>query len=145
VEKIHLSTNLHESTRIGEGAMKEILFKDEVYKVIGAAMEVYNELGFGFLEAVYQEALAIEMINQNIPFEIQKPLIITYKNTKLKKEYNADFFVFKKIIVEIKTEKNLVPSDEAQLLNYLKAINKRVGLLINFGNHDKLEWKRMIL
>ena len=125
--------------------MKEILFKDEVYKVIGAAMEVYNELGFGFLEAVYQEALAIEMRNQNIPFEIQKPLIITYKNIKLKKEYNADFFVFRKIIVEIKSEKNLVSSDEAQLLNYLKAINVRVGLLINFGNHDKLEWKRMIL
>jgi GxxExxY protein len=145
VDKIFSSTNSHESTRIGEGAMKEILFKDEVYKVIGAAMEVYNELGFGFLEAVYQEALEIEMINQNIPFEIQKPLIITYKNTKLKKEYNADFFVFKKIIVEIKAENILVSSDEAQLLNYLKAINMRVGLLINFGNHDKLEWKRMIL
>jgi GxxExxY protein len=98
---------------MGDVAMKEILFKDEVYKVIGAAMEVYNELGFGFLEAVYQEALEIEMINQNIPFEIQKPLIITYKNTKLRKEYNADFFVFKKIIVEIKAEKNLASTDEA--------------------------------
>ena len=125
--------------------MKKLLFKDEVYAIIGGAMEVYNELGNGFLEAVYQEAYGIELSNKGIPFEGQKLLSIYYKNHRLRKEYKADFVVYEKIIVEIKAEKNLTKNDEAQLLNYLNAVKYPLGVLINFGAENNLEWKRMIL
>lgn len=122
----------------------ELIFKEEVYKIIGAAMEVYNALGAGFLEAVYQEALTIEFESQLIPFKTQVELPIYYKNKPLKKLYVADFIVWDKIIVEIKAQENLTKVDEAQLLNYLKASKIKLGLLINFGNKKKLEWKRII-
>ncbi|HOJ99789.1 MAG TPA: GxxExxY protein [Termitinemataceae bacterium] len=122
----------------------ELIYKDEIYAIVGAAMEVANELGSGFLEAVYQEALAIEFEEQRIPFISQPSLEIVYKGRKLVKEYFPDFICFGKIIVEIKAIKQLTSIEEAQLLNYLKAADKPVGLLLNFGT-PKLEWKRMVM
>jgi len=123
--------------------MVEFLYKKETFDIIGVAMEVHNELGPGFLEAVYQEAFEIELINQNIPYEREKVLIIFYKKEKLKREFTADFFCFGKIIVELKALSSLDSNHEAQLLNYITATNTKVGLLINFGAKS-LEYKRMI-
>ncbi len=124
--------------------MTELLYKDEVYALIGAAMEVYNVLGAGFLEPVYQEALGIEFKERHIPFEAQKELCISYKEHWLEKTYLADYVAFGKIIVEIKALDRLTLREEAQLLNYLKATGIEVGVLINFGSASKLEWKRMV-
>ncbi len=124
--------------------MTELLCKDEVYAIVGAAMEVYNMLGPGFLEAVYQEALEIEFTERDIPFEAQQELRIAFKGRYLKKTYTADFLVFGKVIVELKALDHLASHDEAQLLNYLKATEMQVGALINFGSAGKLEWKRRV-
>lgn len=121
--------------------MPELLFKDEVFRIIGAAIEVSKELSSGYLEAVYQEALEIEFIDNKIPFESQKRLEIHYKNRILEKEYIADFVCYGKIIVEIKAIKSITSIEEAQLLNYLKITGLPLGLIINFGG-NKMEWKR---
>jgi GxxExxY protein len=122
--------------------MTDLLFKDEAYAVVGAAMEVYNQLGPGFLEAVYQEALEIELAERGIPFVSQKELRILYKGQPLKRTYISDLTCYEKIIVELKAIDRLTGKDMAQLLNYLKATGLRLGLLINFGNSEKLEWER---
>jgi len=124
--------------------MVELLYKAEVFEIIGAAIEVHKELGHGFLEAVYQEAIEIEMRRRQIPFEPQKNLCIRYKELILQKQYVADFICYGKIIMELKALEGLSGKEEAQVLNYLKATGLRVGLLINFGSHGKLEWKRYI-
>ena len=121
-----------------------LIFEEETYAIIGAAMEVHKELGNGFLEAVYQEALAIEFVNRKIHVERESPLKIHYKNTQLSKVYIADFICYGKIIVELKAVLHLSVEHEAQLLNYLKATKLRLGLLINFGAKS-LEHKRMVL
>ena len=139
------STNLREFTLIFGGIMAELLYKDEVYAVIGSAMEVYNQLGPGFGEAIYQEALEIELGSRKIPNRPQHDVFIKYKGTKLKQFFKPDFLCFDKIIVEIKALDRLTSREEAQLLNYLKATNLPVGLLINFGSHNDFEWKRMVL
>ena len=123
--------------------MTNLLFKAEVYKLNGLAMRVYNELGFGFLEAVYQEAFEIELKKNSIPYEREKSLDIYYDNIKLSKSYRADFFCYDNIIVELKATSGLIGKDENQLLNYLKITGTKVGLLYNFGT-TKLEYKRMI-
>ena len=124
--------------------MTELILKDEVYLVVGCAIEVHKELGFGFLEAVYQEAMEFELTQRRIPFDAQLPLAISYKGQRLKKEYLADLIRYGQIIVELKALECLSGREEAQLLNYLKATGYRVGLLINFGNSPKLEWKRFV-
>jgi len=124
--------------------MAELLLKKEVYDVVGAAMEVYNVLGHGFLEAVYQEALELELADRGIPFESQKALRIQYKGRFLEQIYVSDFLVFEQVIAEIKALDALTPREEAQLLNYLKATGLQVGVLINFGSSKGLEWKRMV-
>ena len=124
--------------------MVELLYKDEVYAIIGAAMEVHNVLGCGYLEPIYQEALEIELTVRGIPYVPQKVLQVGYKGNLLKKTYVADFIAYGKIIVEIKALTQLSPLEEAQILNYLKATGNEVGLLINFGA-EKLGWKRMVL
>ena len=125
--------------------MAELILGDEVYAIAGAAMEVYYQLGAGFLESVYQEALEIELARRRIPFEAQKPLDMFYKDVKLKKEYIPDFVCYKQIIVEIKTLERLSNIEVAQIINYLKITKMRVGLLINFGARPKLEWKRYVI
>ena len=122
----------------------ELLCKEEVYAIVGAAMEVYNTLGPGFLEAVYQEALEIEMAERGIPFESQKELRIQYKGRYLKKTYVADFLVYGKVLFEIKALDTLTGKDEAQLLNQLAVTGKEVGVLANFGSYPDLQWKRMV-
>jgi GxxExxY protein len=123
---------------------REIILKDEVYAIVGAAMEVSNELGTGFLEAVYQEALELELSMRGVPYKAQVPIQIAYKGHVLSKEYIPDFICFEQVIVEIKALKQLTSIEEAQLLNYLKATGKPIGILLNFGC-PKLEWKRMVL
>ena len=122
----------------------ELLFKDEVYAIIGAAIEVQRTLGSGVLEAVYQEAFELELGERNIPFEPKKRIRILYKGRKLKKEYEADLLAYDSVLIEIKATSELTSRDEAQLLNYLNATGHRVGLLINFGSTGKLEWKRFV-
>lgn len=123
----------------------KLLFKDEVYAIVGAAMDVHSTLGAGFLEPVYQEAMEIEQGLRTIPFESQKRLKIKYKDRFLEKDYVADFVCYGKIIVEIKALDRLLGKEEAQLINYLKATGLRVGVLLNFGNPSGLEWKRFVL
>ena len=124
--------------------MTELLLKDEVFAVIGAAIEVHRELGPGFLEAVYQEAMEIELADRGIPFLAQEPLTIRFKTRVLKKRYEPDLLCYNLLVAELKALNQLTGSDEAQLLNYLKATSLRVGVLINFGSVGKLEWKRFI-
>ena len=119
----------------------ELIFKDEVFRIIGAAMEVSNHLGCGFLEAVYQEALGIEFADRRIAYEAQKRIEISYKDKVLRKEYVADFLCMERIIVEIKAVKAITGMEEAQLLNYLKATGLPLGLIVNFGS-KKLDWRR---
>ena len=128
-----------------DSSQKDLLLKDEVYAIIGAAFEVYNTLGSGFLEAVYQEALAIEFRFRQIPFQEQAPVAIDYKGEPLKTKYYADFLCYSEILVEIKAQDCLTSTNEAQLLNYMHGTKLPVGLLINFGNASKLEWKRFVL
>ncbi|MBE0410776.1 MAG: GxxExxY protein [Anaerolineales bacterium] len=125
--------------------MTELLYKEEVYQIIGAAMEVYNQLGNGFLEGVYQDAMGIELGIRKIPFTEQTPLEITYKGQPLRHHYLPDMVLFNVIILELKVITSLGANEEAQLLNYLKASGLRLGLLINFGSKNKLEWKRLVL
>ena len=124
--------------------MTEIILKDEVYTIIAAAIEVHRELGPGFAEPVYQEAHEIELHRRDVPFETQRPILIHYKGQRLKEEYIADLICYGQIIVELKALDKLTGREEAQLLNYLKATGFHVGLLINFGSHGKLEWKRFV-
>jgi len=121
--------------------MTELIFKEESYKIIGSCFEVYNELGPGYLEAVYQEALSIEFTKQNIPFVAQGEMNVFYKGIELKKKYYPDFRCYENIVLEIKAEENLSRVDESQLLNYLKGTEMPLGLLVNFGS-DKLQYKR---
>ena len=125
--------------------MDELIYREEVFHIIGAAIEVHKMLGSGFLEAVYQEALEYELSLRNLPFVSQQPLKIQYKIHVLNKEYIADFVCFSSIIVELKALQRLSGHEESQVINYLKATGMRVGLLINFGSSGKLEWKRLVL
>jgi GxxExxY protein len=123
---------------------QELIYKEEVYAIIGAAIEVHKELGPGFLEAVYHEALGIELAYRGVPFTSKSLLRIKFKSGYLKKYYEADFICYDRLLVEVKAQKMLTSNDEAQLINYLKATELKIGLLINFGSFPKLEWKRFI-
>jgi GxxExxY protein len=126
--------------------MKEdLLYYEEVFNIIGVAIEVHKELGSGFLESVYEEAMVIESNKRQIPQETQVKIPIFYKGQKLNKEFIADYIGYNKIIVEFKCIPKLTNIEEAQIINYLKATGIKLGLLINFGSHGKLEWKRYIL
>ena len=124
--------------------MADLIFKDEVYGIIGAAMEVYNTLGPGFSEAVFQEALGLEFEYRKIPAVAQPEIVINYKGRILQKTYVADFVAYQQIVIEIKALDQLTSREDAQLLNYLKATRLPLGVLINFGAIDDLEWKRMV-
>lgn len=124
--------------------MNSIIHADESYKIMGACFEVYREKGSGFLEPVFQECLEFELQMQGIPFEAQRVMPLSYKGRQLLQTYRADFFCFGTVIVEIKAVSKLVDEHRAQLLNYLAASNLRLGLLVNFGHHPKLEWERIV-
>jgi GxxExxY protein len=125
--------------------MGKLLYQDETYAVRGAAIEVHKQLGFGFLEAVYQEALEIELAQRGIPFESQKALSVTYKGQRLKKHYIADIVCIDKFLVELKCVPKFTDVEKAQLLNYLAVTGMRVGLIINFRSRGKLEIERLAM
>ena len=126
-------------------SMSELVFKKETFSIMGAAMEVHRTLGPGFLEAVYQQSLEIELSMQKIPFVAQPEVNIEYKNRTIKKVYIPDFICFDNILLEIKAMKALTLIEKAQMINYLKATGFKLGLLINFGAFGKLEWQRVVL
>ena len=119
-------------------------YEEQTSKILNACIEVHNELGNGFLEPVYQEALEEEFKLQGIPYEREKLLPVMYKGKQLNKEYYADFVCYENIIVELKAVTNLVKAHKAQLLNYMKATKAEIGLLINFGE-TSLKWERITM
>ena len=118
-----------------------MLYPDESYRIMGACFEVHNRKGCGFLEPVCQECLEIEMKCQGISFAAQPELELTYRDRMLKQKFKPDFICFDRIVVEIKS----VHKHEAQVLNYLNATRFKLGILINFGAHPKLEYQRLAL
>jgi GxxExxY protein len=124
--------------------MSKLIYEQKSYKIIGACIEVHKELGCGFLEGVYQEALEIEFENLGIPFEREKQLLIYYKDRKLKKRYLSDFICYNQILIELKALDHLTSEHESQVINYLKATNLKVGFLFNFGEKS-LKHKRFVL
>jgi GxxExxY protein len=122
-----------------------LLYSDLTYAINGAAFQVYNNLGHGFLEAVYQEALEIEFKRRSIPYEREKELKIAYDGVELRQTYKADFVCYDKIIVELKAVNALDDVHRAQVYNYLHATGFKLGLLYNFGCADELEKERIIV
>ena len=120
-----------------------LLFENETHKIIGACMQVHKKLGCGFLESIYQEALEIEFQKQQISSVRQQKLPVLFDGKPLNKYFMADFVCYNSIIIEIKAAVFLYPDNSKQVINYLKATNFQVGLLINFG-HPSLNWKRFI-
>ncbi len=121
----------------------ELLFKEESYKIVGACIEVYREKGCGFLEPVYHECMVIEQRLQGIPFASKRLLALEYKGAPLQCSYEPDFICYDKIILELKTVKELAEEHRAQVQNYLKATGLPLGLLVNFGHYPKLEIERI--
>jgi len=125
--------------------MKEIIYRDESYRIMGACFEVYKEKGCGFLEAVYQESLELEMADQGIPFAAQCRLALNYKGYPLRQTYTADLICYDKIIVELKAVSAITDEHRAQVQNYLRATGHRLGLLVNFGHYPKVESERIVV
>lgn len=121
------------------------MFKEEGYKFMGAAFEVYNQLGYGMAEEVYQQCLEIELQLRGIPFRSKHELRLIYKEHPIETVYKPDLFVYEGIVVELKTVTELTSDHEAQLFNYMRIARQQVGYLLNFGRKGELEWKRFIL
>jgi GxxExxY protein len=122
----------------------ELMLKDECYQVMGACFEVYKDKGCGFLEAVYQECLELELNERKVPFVAQPELILNYKGQPLRQTYKPDFVCFGLLLVELKAVSALADEHRAQVINYLHATGLRVGLSVNFGHHPKVEWERIV-
>ncbi len=118
------------------------MLEQEGYDFMGAAFEVYNVLGYGMAEEIYQQSLEMELGLRSIPFLSKATVDVAYKGRELSTKYQPDLLVFGEIVVELKAVKVLAPEHEAQLFNYLRISKKRVGYLINFGSANELEWKR---
>ncbi|MGO8689803.1 MAG: GxxExxY protein [Thermoguttaceae bacterium] len=121
------------------------MFREVGFKLMGAAFEVYNQLGYGMAEEVYQQSLEIELALRGIPFQAKSQLTVFYKDKPLETRYKPDLFVFGGIVVELKAVAQLLSEHEAQLFNYMRIARQPVGYLINFGRKGELEWKRFIL
>jgi len=124
--------------------MNNILYKSESFNIIGACMEVHSQLGHGFLENIYQEALELEFKQRGIPYVREEKIEVYYKEHTLKQFYIADFICHGNIIVELKALRTLETSHTAQVINYLKSTDLELGLLINFGERS-LQYKRLAL
>ena len=122
----------------------ELIYQEESYQIIGKCMEVHNELGHGFLEVVYKDALEIVFNRDDIFYEREKMYPIYFQRLLLPHQFYADFVVYDRIILEIKCCKSLTEEHIAQTLNYLKVSKNKLGILINFGR-GKLEYKRLVL
>jgi len=125
--------------------MSEIIYREESYQIMGSCFEVYKEKGCGFLEAVYQECLELELGDQSLAFVAQPKLGLTYKGRTLRQTYAPDFICFGKIVMEIKAVSVLTDEHRAQVHNYLRASGYKLGLLVNFGHFPKVESERIVL
>jgi GxxExxY protein len=123
----------------------QLLFRDEVFRIIGACMAVHTDKGNGFAEPVYQDALEIELELSNIPFDPHRNYQICYRGRLLKHTYTPDVLCFGQIVLELKAARALVDEHRAQVLNYLKVTGLQLGLLVNFGSYPRLEWERIVL
>ena len=121
------------------------MFEDEGYKLMGAAFEVYNQLGYGMAEEIYQQSLEIELELRQVPFLSKRELDVFYKGRKLETFYKPDLFVFDAVVVELKAVSELISEHSAQLFNYLRVTQQPVGYLINFGHQKDLQWKRFVI
>ncbi|MEI9892786.1 MAG: GxxExxY protein [Chthoniobacter sp.] len=124
--------------------MSDVLYKDESYRIIGACFEVYKDKGCGYHEPVYQECLGFEFDLQDLPAIAKPRLELEYKGHRLEQKFEPDFVCFGKIIVELKALSHLIDEHSAQLMNYLKATGFKLGLLVNFGHHPRLEYLRIV-
>jgi len=122
----------------------EIVHKAESYSIVGACFEVYQEMGCGFTEPIYQECLEIELGLQAIQFHAQLELRLVYKQRQLKKSFEPDFVCYDLIVVEIKAVSACADEHRARVHNYLKATGLKLGLLVNFGHFPKLEYERIV-
>ena len=123
--------------------MSNLFYRDESYKIRGALFVVHNELGCGFLERVYQDALEVEFRLRNIPYEREKAIQIVYKGEPLGEPYRADFVCYGKVIVELKSVSEILDVHRAQIINYLKATKMKLGFLVNFGE-ESLNVERIV-
>lgn len=121
-----------------------LLYEDESYQILGACFEVYKQMGCGFVEPVYQECLARELMQRQIPFRPKVDLLLKYKGQLLEQTYEVDFICYEKVILEIKAVTELHDVFRAQVHNYLKATSLRLGRLVNFGHHPQVEYERII-
>jgi GxxExxY protein len=124
---------------------ENLLFADEVFRIQGAVFQVYRSMGAGFLEGVYQECLAIEFEERDIPFSALQPLPLEYRGRRLQQSYKADFVCFERIILELKSVREIAPEHRAQTINYLKATGLRLGLLVNFNATPRVKIERFAL
>ena len=124
--------------------MPEFIHGEETHALLGACFAVYKDKGCGFLEAVFQECLELELSDRNIPFKIQPPLRLEYKGRVLKQSYQPDFVCFDRVILEIKAVSKLADEHRAHVHNYLKATGLRIGLLVNFGHYPLVEHERIV-
>ena len=125
--------------------MSKLIYEEEAYSIRGAVFDVYREMGSGFLEAVYQECLEKEFSLRGIPYVSQKELVLTYKGEALEQTYKPDLICYEKIIVELKAVKEIATEHKAQLFNYLKATELKLGFLVNFGSHPKATIERIVI
>jgi GxxExxY protein len=121
------------------------MLKEEGFQFMGAAFEVYNQIGYGMAEEIYQQSLEIELTLRSIPFVSKHELQMFYKGRKLATRYKPDLYVFNGIVVEVKAVTELAAEHEAQLFNYMRIARCPVGYLVNFGHKRELQWKRFIL
>jgi len=119
------------------------MYADEVYAIQGAVFDVYKTLGAGFLEGVYQEALELELASRCIPYKSQPEITISYKGARLHQTYRADIICYDRIILELKAVKELLPEHSAQLFNYLRATDMKLGLLVNFSHYPGADIRRI--
>jgi GxxExxY protein len=124
--------------------MSDLLYREEVFKLVGFCMEIHRELGKGHNEVIYKDALVVELTRAGIPFLREKAFKITYKGALLAHDYFADFVIWDKVLLEVKAVEKLIEPHSKQVLNYLAASKLRLGLLVNFGS-DSLDWKRVVL
>ncbi|MCD8534440.1 MAG: GxxExxY protein [Verrucomicrobia bacterium] len=124
--------------------MCALVCENETFELRGAIFDVYREMGPGFIEPVYQECLEKELHFRGIPFQSHPDLSLVYKNERLSQSYRPDFVCYGKVILEIKAVKNLLPEHRAQLINYLKAAQVEIGLLVNFASYPKAEIERLV-
>jgi len=134
----------HAKERGRKRLVEDLIFKEEVYAIMGACFMVYKDKGCGFLEPVYQECMEIELKHCKISARPKPPLLLTYRGIALKQTYEPDFICYDKIILELKAVDALTDQHRAQVLNYLNATGLELGLLVNFGHYPGLEWERIV-